>query len=575
MGEKGTVLDKKKIFSQEHRHLAVFLLCLAGLVLLVLAFGARSYHLPIFDGSQRVEEPGWYFGEKGTELQPTELSDKHWIEPGKVYLLTTELVYNGQGDDYPCAFFTVGNYQVKVFLDGEEMFRYTRQERGYPRIQGMGGAAFSVPLGKNCQGKVLTLELSTSMKYAFERRMPGITLGDHAAQMHHMFITNLPGMLISTAIFFVAFVLVLLGNASTRKRWAYLHFAVFALIIVVYRGSQDLFIMYHWANPVVSVTLEFFSLVFCPLPVLLSYRSELKPRYETVFDILIAITSLNIIAQLILHFTGIRDVVQMLTPTHLWVGIASVILVVLALRARQQDPQLHCLRKLVPILAGAVLDFATFYIRIHTIGAGSFFVVGNFIGLGLLVSLSLLVWEARKERENAQLAAQRNKILERVAYEDGLTGIANRAAFTKAFAKLQNQDLQEKSLRIVMADLNDLKLVNDSLGHTAGDALICRAADLLEDCFRKYGTVYRTGGDEFCAILENVSDAQWEQLRSCLYGALEQRNQDQPSRLSIAMGSMAVEGSIEKALQTADQRMYQDKVRIKSDRASYPASTIS
>ena len=125
-----------------------------------------------------------------------------------------------------------------------------------------------------------------------------------------------------------------------------------------------------------------------------------------------------------------------------------------------------------------------------------------------------------------------------------------------------------------MADLNDLKRVNDCLGHLAGDDLICRAADLLQEHCRSFGKVYRTGGDEFCGILENVSDAQWEQLRSQIYRDLTARNETSACPLSIAMGQSPVTDTIEKALQTADQRMYQDKVRVKSGRASYPAGSL-
>ena len=175
-GEKGTVLDKKKFFCKNNIHFLLFLTSLAAVVLSVVLFDAFSYRLPLFDGNDSFTEPGWYFGEKGGDLEPTALSDKHWIEPGKTYVLTTELVYDGQGDDYPSALFTVGNYQVRVLLDEQEMFSYTKDQRGFPRIKGMGGAAFTVPLGKNCQGRTLTLELTTSMDYGSLRRMPGITL---------------------------------------------------------------------------------------------------------------------------------------------------------------------------------------------------------------------------------------------------------------------------------------------------------------------------------------------------------------------------------------------------------------
>ena len=59
-------------------------------------------------------------------------------------------------------------------------------------------------------------------------------------------------------------------------------------------------------------------------------------------------------------------------------------------------------------------------------------------------------------------------------------------------------------------DLNNLKHTNDSLGHAAGDELICAAADCMKSCFQNYGNVYRIGGDEFAIIMvEMTSDLKY------------------------------------------------------------------
>ena len=559
-----SALKEHKFLNTYQLKLAALIGCLLLIVLVIFLFGLHTYRLPVFDGVSKFNEPGWYFGEQGGEMSPVKLSDQHMIEPGKRYILSTTLVYSGEGDDYPCAFFTVGNYQVRVYLDSELMFQYTLAERGLPKLLGMGGAAFSVPLGENCQGKELRVELETSMDYALERRMPGIMLGDYATRTRQLFLSNVPSILISMAIFFVAVILVILGNADTRKRWAYLFFSVFALIIVIYRSSQDLYLMYVWANPILSVTLEFFSLVVCPLPVMLSYRFEMKPYFQKTFAVLIGITVLNIFTQLVLHFTGIRDVVQNLTVTHLWIVVCMAALIVMDLKVHKLDPEIHCMRKLIPILAGAILDFIAFYVLSHIIGPGSFFVVGNFIGLGLLTSLCMMVWEARKARERSYAEAERAKLLEKVAYVDALTGIENRAAFTRVIGEIQAGIYNGQSVLAVEADLNDLKKVNDNMGHAAGDDLIRRAASVLHDCFHDYGHVYRTGGDEFFALFFGVTESQWEDLRQQFLQELKRRNAEQSLPLSIAVGHAFMEDSIEHCIQKADRQMYRNKNEIKN-----------
>ena len=80
---------------------------------------------------------------------------------------------------------------------------------------------------------------------------------------------------------------------------------------------------------------------------------------------------------------------------------------------------------------------------------------------------------------------------------DELTKCFNRHAYETAIHSL---DLHKEWIYISL-DINGLKRVNDSLGHAAGDELICGAANCMKSCFQNYGNVYRIGGDEFVIIV--------------------------------------------------------------------------
>lgn len=81
------------------------------------------------------------------------------------------------------------------------------------------------------------------------------------------------------------------------------------------------------------------------------------------------------------------------------------------------------------------------------------------------------------------------------AYYDGLTRLYNRAYYIEYAAKAE----AFPDLTVVSMDLNGLKLANDTLGHEAGDRLICEAADMIKTVFSG-GACFRTGGDEFAVI---------------------------------------------------------------------------
>lgn len=83
---------------------------------------------------------------------------------------------------------------------------------------------------------------------------------------------------------------------------------------------------------------------------------------------------------------------------------------------------------------------------------------------------------------------------------DELTGLDNRRAFEKDIEAYKKKDL-EKDLVFISLDVNELKHVNDTLGHEAGDELLKGAAYCMKKSFSPYGKIYRTGGDEFNAII--------------------------------------------------------------------------
>ena len=84
-----------------------------------------------------------------------------------------------------------------------------------------------------------------------------------------------------------------------------------------------------------------------------------------------------------------------------------------------------------------------------------------------------------------------------ISNTDELTRCLNRHAYEDRISSL---DLREEWVYVSM-DLNNLKRTNDSLGHAAGDELICAAAACMRESFSNYGDIYRIGGDEFVAIL--------------------------------------------------------------------------
>jgi diguanylate cyclase (GGDEF)-like protein len=144
---------------------------------------------------------------------------------------------------------------------------------------------------------------------------------------------------------------------------------------------------------------------------------------------------------------------------------------------------------------------------------------------------------------------------------DTLTGLKSRYAYSQKLNELDQLDALPEDTIVFMIDINGLKSVNDSLGHQAGDELITSMASSILEIFSPYGECYRTGGDEFVAILRTdasvipVLCGLMNQKVECLAG------DNGASGLSYGYASALEypECSIEKLVSIADQRMYLQK----------------
>jgi diguanylate cyclase (GGDEF)-like protein len=148
------------------------------------------------------------------------------------------------------------------------------------------------------------------------------------------------------------------------------------------------------------------------------------------------------------------------------------------------------------------MEYLDWYMVIRDINPYHFTADYLLIGLNIIVFVIFMVIAGICLRHISERAGS----LFADSYTDMLTGLYNRRAYDDHVNRLRNQTSLEDII-IAVLDVNSLKQVNDSLGHAAGDELITGSASLIRETFAPFGKCYRTGGDEFVAILEKpVSD---------------------------------------------------------------------
>jgi diguanylate cyclase (GGDEF)-like protein/PAS domain S-box-containing protein len=149
-----------------------------------------------------------------------------------------------------------------------------------------------------------------------------------------------------------------------------------------------------------------------------------------------------------------------------------------------------------------------------------------------------------------------------IGLHDQLTGLYNRRYFENELQRLGNS--REHPVAIISADLDGLKLINDTLGHAEGDRYLQIAAILLKTALRASDILARVGGDEFALILPNTTEESGKELIERIRGRVDKYNQDEKELpISISIG-LAVSKSrnqpLEETYKKADNFMYDDKL---------------
>jgi diguanylate cyclase (GGDEF)-like protein/PAS domain S-box-containing protein len=156
------------------------------------------------------------------------------------------------------------------------------------------------------------------------------------------------------------------------------------------------------------------------------------------------------------------------------------------------------------------------------------------------------------------------------AFHDPLTELPNRALFLDRLQHaLASAGRQMSSIAVLYVDLDNFKIINDSLGHEAGDRVLVEAGRRLRSCLRPADTVARLGGDEFIALLENnagVREATWisERILEKFRGPLFLEEQETLITPSIGILVAGPDSRPEEILRNADLAMYRAKEKGKA-----------
>ncbi|MGN1099647.1 MAG: GGDEF domain-containing protein, partial [Christensenellales bacterium] len=178
--------------------------------------------------------------------------------------------------------------------------------------------------------------------------------------------------------------------------------------------------------------------------------------------------------------------------------------------------------------------------------------------IGFIILIVYMIKATIHKMLSAYNQSVKTEFYKSLAFTDVLTEVKNRNAFIKE----QNDSPVNENTCCVVMDMNRLKLVNDTFGHSAGDQLIRCSAKVIYDAFSDIGVCYRIGGDEFAVICRNTDESAVKGCIEKMNKLIVEFNSDADPKISLSCGYAFGGNGITDIMDlhdAADREMYLDK----------------
>lgn len=540
-------------------------------IILWIAAVVMIIMVPIFHAHRWDTQPsgslsdfseGWYYLEDGQKKEivlPCTLSYSGKNEEGigelTIYHAPDERLKSGM------LISTMGaQYQLRISVGDEVVYQYKDTE--FKRNDQMASKVFcDVQLSGTPENETVSITYFNSDSEDYS--LSSVLIGTEGRLFRHYIQSDMLNLIIVALMW-------ILGLA-----------AIFAFVYMWYCGQNDrrfadvsffLLVCGIWCltdsslfnyivnyDPAVNY-ISFYAFMLFPLPVVYFLKHTSGMEQYSRFYIAGDAFCLNVIIQSALHLLCHIEFVNMLFMTHillfggvLWIGQALL----LEYNKNRTKELETILLSFVTLGASGLLALILYWV-LEISFYESVFEIGIFLFIVILFGGLL-----RTATENMRYRTEMI-IYQRLAREDGLTGLKNRRAFEEFMSEFQMKAADYKDAVLIFLDVNYLKQVNDSMGYSAGDEMLIKAAKCIYDTFSSMGNCYRLGGDEFCAVLLNPVGKR-EDWYSRLDSEIRASIRESRIPLSITRGESYLKNpdgtlkSVSEWKYEADQCMYQNK----------------
>jgi len=450
------------------------------------------------------------------------------------------------------------NQNIEVYVD--HMLIYSRYNKPSDEL-------FDIPsdhvweyirLPRDAEGKLLTINLSSPYEeYAGD--IGEVFAGTKTALILHNIRTSGLNLILATITLIMGIGMVMIHIYFKRLftvNRSLLYLGWFTLICSLWLIMESNLTQMLIPNEYVISALTYLSLMTFPIPIILYIILMGNYHYKNIAICMAYLFMASAFVLIFLQLFNIMDFHQSFfivrSEMFIMLGAILVTLFLEIIRYKNRDILVFTTASVI-LFFFAILEFISYRYRGSNIGV--------FFQFGFMLFIGILTWEALHKIAEVFRLSESAKHYQFLATRDLLTNCWNRTSYANDMDRVS----LEENITVFVADMNNMKQINDTYGHAAGDEAII----LCSQCLLKvFGTrVYRIGGDEFASLQFDLNEAAAEKLLNDFQTECEKTNKDIVYQFRMSIGyaflNKEMDKSIYDTVKRADKDMYDRKNYMK------------
>lgn len=551
-------MNRKKLIKQYRAILVSIAICILFIVVALITSKTQLVSDVVSTYSKMISLSEGWVDELGNDVTlPINIDYERGFEHSYSMILPDSI----KDSNPPSMFFTTRYMNVMFYVDDE--FIGSCISKPSEEKNSLGKLFKIIPFTQEFSGRTLRMDVELAIgKEASYVIIPPL-LGNKSDLLFNSINDELFTLISCIIILCFSFILFILSMQKTHIHQTGNLFKIgtFAFLFASYCLSTSDTARLFIPNSYFIYLFEFLLLATLPIPFISAICDKCTPTFQKILYGVNAILCINLFSQIFIHFLTPLEIRNTVFFTHISILLAIIMMIIALTKGCKDSNKTLIILSVAPAFIGGFIDILFFTFSTN-------YRYPIFVNLGIIAFMIIQIFYFTHSYLKSYENHIKTEFYQRIAYFDTMTNIRNRTAFEEKILNLKENIKKYTSIWCIVADINNLKKTNDTLGHLTGDKLIKSTATILKTIAPHEDSLYRTGGDEFIIFFTNKSEHKISEKISKLYSLIDEHNKQSSIILSMAVGytsfNATADDTIEKLLCRADALMFKNKKLMKN-----------